>query len=353
MEADKRVCLPAKAGYRMPAEWERHEATWLAWPHNRETWPKDQLESVKNIWVEIVRVISPGEKVRLLVNDELTEEEAAERLRAGGADMGHVSFFRIPTVDVWMRDYGPTFITRRRGDSRLALNDWVFNAWGQKYDSYLQDDTVTREIVRLLRLPAFEPGIVLEGGSIDVNGHGTCLSTEQCLSNPNRNPHMKKREIERVLGDHLGVSHFIWLGQGIAGDDTDAHVDNLARFVNPTTVVCALESDGKDENFASLRDNYERLQGAVDQEGKRLSVVPLPQPGRVEYGGTRLPASYANFYIANEAVLVPVYNHPNDRVAIGILGSFFPGRRVVGIPCSSLVCGLGAIHCVTQQEPAA
>jgi agmatine deiminase len=306
------------------------------------------LESVKDVWVEIVRAISPGEKVRLLVNDNGTEEEAATRLRAGGADMGHVSFFRIPTVDVWVRDYGPTFITKRGGENRLALNDWVFNAWGEKYDSYNQDDSVAREITRLLQVPAFESELVLEGGSIDVNGDGTCLSTEQCLSNPNRNPHLKKRDIERTLEDFLGVSHFIWLGQGVVGDDTDAHVDNLARFVNPTTVVCVLEEDARDENYASLQEK-----GATDQMGKKLTVVPLPQPGRVEHEGTRLPASYANFYIANQAVLVPVYNQPNDRAVIGILESLFPERSVVGIPCNTLVCGLGAIHCITQQEPSA
>ena len=351
--SNKEGITPCQAGYRMPAEWEPHEATWLTWPHNYETWPEGQLESVKDVWVEIVRAISPGEKVRLLVNDGVTEEEAAARLRAGGADMDHVSIIRIPTVDVWMRDYGPTFITKRGGTNRLALNDWVFNAWGRKYDSYLQDDTVAREITRLLGVPAFESGLVLEGGSIDVNGDGTCLCTEQCLSNPNRNPHLKKREIEQTLEDFLGVSHFIWLGEGVVGDDTDAHVDNLARFVNPTTVVCALEEDPNDENYAPLRENYERLQTATDQKGQRLTVVPLPQPGRVEHERTRLPASYANFYIANQAVLVPVYNHPNDRVAIGTLESLFPRRSVVGIPCNTLVCGLGAIHCITQQEPAA
>ncbi|MFQ5849696.1 MAG: agmatine/peptidylarginine deiminase [Candidatus Binatia bacterium] len=335
----------------MPAEWEPHEATWMAWPHNPETWP-GQLESVRDIWVEIVRAISPGEKVRLLVDDERTEEEAAARLRAGGADMGHVSFCRITTVDVWIRDYGPTFITRREGETRLALNDWVFNAWGRKYDAYLRDDAVAGRMARLLQVPAYEPALVLEGGSIDVNGSGTCLSTEQCLQNPNRNPHLGQREIEQILRDYLGVSHFIWLGQGIMGDDTDGHVDNLARFVNPTTVVCTLEANTRDENYIPLRENYERLQAATDQNGEKLTVVPLPQPGRVDHGGTRLPASYANFYIANEAVLVPIYNHPNDRLALGILRSLFPERKNIGIPCGSLLVGLGGIHCVTQQEPA-
>jgi len=348
---DPKGITPRQLGYRMPAEWEPHEATWLAWPHNLETWP-DQLESVKEVWTQMLRFLSRAERVRLLVNDEKAQAEATWRLRDAGAVMERLSFLRIPTVDVWIRDYGPTFVTRNGAEGTLALNDWIFNAWGRKYESYVEDDRVAKEIAQLLRVPVFDPGIVLEGGSIDVNGCGTCLTTEQCLLNPNRNPELGRSEIERTLRDYLGVEHIVWLGEGIAGDDTDGHIDDIARFVDPTTVVCAVEENSRDENYALLQDGYERLRSATDQQGRRLSVVPLPLPGLVAHQGSRLPASYANFYIANGSVLVPTYGDPNDRIALGILGDLFPGREVIGIPCAPLVGGLGAIHCVTQQEPA-
>ncbi len=334
----------------MPAEWERHEATWLAWPHNLETWP-DQLELVKQIWVEMIRAIAPAEKVCLLVNDERARAEAESRLKRVATAMDHVSIYQIPTVDVWMRDYGPTFVTKEGHPKSLAFNDWIFNAWGRKYESYVQDDSVAKEISRLLGVPVFNAGVVLEGGSIDVNGCGTCLTTEQCLLNTNRNPNLGRGEIEEILRNYLNVDQTIWLGEGIVGDDTDGHIDDIARFVNPTTVVCVLEQDSKDENYASLRENFERLQSATDRNGKKFSVIPLPCPGRVTYEGVRLPASYANFYIANGVVLVPTYDHANDPSALEILGELFSDRKIVGIPCAPLVMGLGAIHCVTQQQP--
>jgi agmatine deiminase len=334
----------------MPAEWEPHEATWLAWPHNRETWP-DQLEAVKQAWIEMIRTLAPGEKVCLLVNDEQTRAEAEERLRRVGTPMKQVSIWLIPTVDVWIRDYGPTFVTREAEPRGLAFNDWVFNGWGGKYESYLKDDAVAKSIAKLLGVPVFDAGIVLEGGSIDVNGRGSCLTTEQCLLNPNRNPHLGRSEIEQILRNYLGVEHIIWLGEGIVGDDTDGHVDDVARFVNPDTVVCILEQDSRDENYVVLRENFERLAAARDQNGRKLLVVPLPCPGPLVYQGDRLPASYANFYVANHVVLVPIYDHPNDHLALGILGELFPDRKVMGIPSASVVIGLGAIHCVTQQQP--
>ena len=335
----------------MPAEWGPHEATWLAWPQNPEAW-SDPLEVVQGVWVQMVGALSEGEKVCLLVNNEGAEKDATAKIGAAGVDLGKMAISRIPTVDVWIRDYGPTFITRKRGEDKVGLNNWVFNAWGRKYDTYLDDDSVAGKIASLLQLPVFEPGLILEGGSIEVNGYGTCMSTTQCLLNPNRNPHLRRDDIERTLRDHLGVRHFIWLDHGILGDDTDGHIDNLARFVNPTTVVCALEENPKDENYPSLRKNYELLQGVKDQDGAGLNVIPLPMPGRVMYRGTRLPASYANFYIGNEAVLVPQYRHPNDRRVVELLSSLFPRRKVVGIDCSPLIHGQGAIHCVTQQQPA-
>jgi agmatine deiminase len=341
---------PRSLGYSMPAEWMPHRATWLAWPHNRETWPT-QLETVREVWVRIMQALAEGEQVVLLVNDEQTREDVIARLKEVGAAMDNISILKMATVDVWMRDYGPTFLTRGANENPLAVNDWIFNGWGRKYRAYEDDDRVARDMATLLQVPVFNHSVVLEGGSIEVNGAGTCLTTEQCLLNRNRNPDMSRGEIEQFLKDALGVSHLIWLGEGIIGDDTDGHIDDIARFINPMTVVCVLETNSKDENYAPLQENYERLQGARDQNGHRLSVVTLPCPGPVDYEGLRLPASYANFYIANEGVLAPVFDDPNDYKALGILQELFPERRVVGLPCKALVAGLGAIHCVTQQEP--
>jgi agmatine deiminase len=265
-------------------------------------------------------------------------------------DAAQVTFHTIAAVDVWMRDYGPTFLVKR-GERPLAFVDWIFNAWGEKYRPYMADDRVAGEIARLLDVPVFEAGVVLEGGSIEVNGKGVCVTTEQCLLNRNRNPHLTRAQIERILMEYLGVSRVIWLGDGIAGDDTDGHIDDIARFVGPRTVVCAVENDETDENYALLRENHDRLLSARDQDGSRLEVVTLPMPGKIAAAGARLPASYANFYIGNAVVLVPVFGHSNDAVALGTLRELFPGREVIGIRCNALVEGLGTIHCVTQQEP--
>jgi agmatine deiminase len=342
---------PASLDYSMPAEWARHRATWLSWPHNLETWPT-QLEKVREVWVQMVAALSPYEKVYLLVNDEPTERGVAARLRSARAALGNITLLKIPTVDVWMRDYGPTFVTRESQESPLALNDWIFNGWGGKYKAYEKDDGVARAMASLLKLPVFEPQVVLEGGSIEVNGVGTCLTTQQCLLNPNRNPQMNQAEIEQFLKNSLGVVHVIWLGDGIVGDDTDGHIDDIARFVNPTTVICIVESNSRDENYPCLQENFERLRSAKDHDGKKLEVVALPCPGPIIYQESRLPASYANFYIANEVVLVPVFDDPNDNHALGILQELLPKRKVIGLRCNEVVAGLGAIHCVTQQEPA-
>jgi agmatine deiminase len=334
----------------MPAEWAPHEATWLAWPHNRETWPT-QLETVRTVWLQMVRALSQREQVYLLINDDKTRRDVTARLKNSGAAMERISLLLLPTVDVWMRDYGPTFVTRSATDNPLAFNDWIFNGWGGKYKSYEHDDQVAKEIAARREIPVFDHPVVLEGGSIEVNGAGTCLTTEQCLLNPNRNPDLTRMELEQLLEDSLGASHVIWLGEGISGDDTDGHIDDIARFVNATTVVCVLAADPSDENYAPLKENYERLQSAKDQNGNRLLIVPLPSPEPVYYDGTRLPASYANFYIANEIVLVPIFDDPRDREALGTLQELFPERRIVGLRCNEVVAGLGALHCVTQQEP--
>jgi agmatine deiminase len=342
---------PASLGYSMPAEWARHRATWLSWPHNLETWPTD-LESVRQVWVQMICALAPSEQVCLLVNDAATEMNVMTRLRAARANLANVSLLRIPTVDVWMRDYGPTFVTRAASDQPLGFNDWIFNGWGGKYQEYKEDDRVAREIAHLLNVPVFDHNVILEGGSIEVNGAGICLTTQQCLLNPNRNPHLSWREIEQLLRDTLGVSQIIWLGEGIAGDDTDGHIDDIARFVNPTTVACVVEANAGDENYRFLQENYERLQDARDRSGAKLNIVQLPCPAPVYSETERLPASYANFYIGNQVVLVPIFDDRNDQPALGILREHFPEREVIGLRCKEVVAGLGALHCVTQQEPA-
>lgn len=335
----------------MPAEWEPHRATWLAWPTNLD-WA-GHLEQVQTVWVEMVRELSLGETVRLLVDDEAAAREILSRLAAAGADPRRVALHATPTVDVWMRDYGATFITRPDVDAPLACIDWTFNAWGNKYPAYVRDDQVAPLMAQSLGAVCFHPGIVLEGGAIEVNGEGTCLTTEQCLLNPNRNPHLGREEIEQCLQDYLGVDGVIWLAGGLAGDDTDGHIDNLARFVNPTTVVCVLDDSAPEEERRTLRDNFDRLVSARDARGRKFTVIPLPLPGEIAWDGVKLPASYGNFYIGNETVLVPVYNRPNDAVALGILQELFPKRKVMGLPCIDMIYGVGAIHCVTQQEPLA
>jgi agmatine deiminase len=335
----------------MPAEWTPHRSTWLSWPHNLETWPTD-LERVREVWVQMVCALAPYERVYLLVNDERAEQNVIVRLKHAKAAMQNVALLKIPTIDVWMRDYGPTFVKRDSTESPLAVNDWIFNGWGGKYPDYEKDERVAREIAALLKVPVFDHEIVLEGGSIEVNGAGACLTTEQCLLNRNRNPHLSRAEIELFLKNTLGVNHVIWLGEGVVGDDTDGHIDDIARFANPNTVVSIVESNPKDDNYKFLQENLERLRSATDQDGKKLSIVTLPCPGAVYCEGTRLPASYANFYVANEVVLAPMFDDPNDGKALGILQELFPKRTIIGLRCNEVVAGLGAIHCVTQQEPA-
>ena len=343
---------PAALGYRMPAEWEAHSATWLAWPHKEASWP-GKLSSVQSVWVEVVQMLSVGETVEILVNEAAPAPLVRELLERAGTMMDRVRFHNVPTDDAWTRDSGPTFVTRQNGlNTELALVDWQYNAWGGKYPPWEADDRVSGRIGQLLGVPVFHPGIVLEGGSIEVNGSGTVLTTESCLLNPNRNPRLNREEIEAYLRAYLGVRQVLWLGEGIVGDDTDGHIDDLARFIAADTVVTVLEDDPEDENYALLRANHIRLQGMCDQNGRPLRIRTLPMPDPVEYEGTRLPASYANFYIANAVVLVPTFGGDKDAHVFDILRAAFPGRRVVGINASDLIWGLGAIHCITQQQPA-
>lgn len=343
---------PRELGYRMPAEWEPHEATWLSWPHKEASWP-GRFEPVPAVFVELTRHLTESEIVRLNVADEEFAERVRQLLKAGGVNLDRVRFHLNPTDDAWCRDHGPIYVVRDRdGKLERAINDWDYNAWGGKYLPCDNDDVVPTRIAEEMNEVLFKPGIVMEGGSIDVNGRGTLITTEACLLNPNRNPQLNRGQIEQYLKDYLGVTKILWLGDGIAGDDTDGHVDDLTRFVSPDTVVTVIEDDPQDENFQPLKENYERLLAMTDQDGRPLQVVTLPMPGERYINDQRVPMSYANFYIANKSVLVPTYRHANDAKACAILQECFPDRRIIGIDCIDLIWGLGSIHCVTQQMPA-
>ena len=335
----------------MPAEWELHEGTWISWPKNPDSFPEELLPAVENAYVEMIRALSPNEKVNLLVDDSAEEERILKILGPSGINGPNVVIHKIRSSDVWFRDYGPIFITRKKGTGKeVAYTHWIFNAWGNKYDDLKADTSILNQMP-MKGLQGFEVPMVLEGGSIDTNGKGTFLTTEQCLLNKNRNPSLTRGEIERYLIDYLGASKIIWLKDGIEGDDTDGHVDDLARFVNPNTVLCAFEDNANDPNNAALMENFNLLKDATDQDGNKLNVVKLPMPGPVAYNEIRLPASYSNFYIANNTVLVPIFGDKNDSKALSIISGFFSDRKVIGINCRALVYGFGAIHCVTQQQP--
>ena len=334
---------PHRQGYRMPAEWEKHEATWLAWPKDPLTFPPGIIEKVEGTYAKIIGSLAKGERVDLLVDDSATE---ARVKRTMGSDVDLV-VHRIRTADVWIRDYGPIFIK----NSEVAATKWRFNAWGNKYEELLPDDKSGMDVAMSSGVRIFQPGIVLEGGSVDVNGLGTCLVTEQCLLNKNRNPGKSRAQIERYLRDYLGEEHTVWLKSGIVGDDTDGHVDDLARFTSEGTVLCMVEADETDENHDPLGENRRALAEALDQDARRFEVVEVPMPRKKVGGADRLPASYANFYIGNSVVLVPVFDDPNDSSALSTIADLFPNREVVGINCEALVYGFGGIHCITQQQP--
>ncbi|MGD6851975.1 MAG: agmatine deiminase family protein [Candidatus Bathyarchaeia archaeon] len=340
--------VPCEIGFTMPAEWQRHTAIWLAWPYDPTTFP-DCVERVEATYVQIVKEIHESEEVNLFVIDEPTKKKATTMFEREGINLERVHIWVSDYADVWFRDYGPIFV--RNSKHELAMIHWDFNSWGEKYETLLKDKEIPEVINKELGLQYYKPGVVLEGGSIDVNGEGTLLTTEQCLLNSNRNPDLNKTQIEQYLKDYLGVRHFIWLKRGILGDDTDGHIDDLARFVNPTTIVCAYEDEPNDADYEVLKENYELLTKSVDQDDNKLIIVKLPMPKVVSDAGYRLPASYTNFYIGNTKVLVPIFNHPNDGKALAILQEMFPTRKVVGIFCGDLVYGFGTLHCISQQQP--
>ena len=352
------IQTPRSLGYRMPAEWERHQSTWLAWPHNRTDWP-GKFDTIPWVFADIIRHLGRVEDVNLIVASAGEKQTAREALKRSHVGLKRVKFHIWPTNRIWTRDSGPIFI---RNQERVALTNWRFNAWA-KYPDWKHDNQLPDRIAKKLKLQQFTPVIerkgkphhmVLEGGSIDVNGQGLMLSTEECLLSKvqQRNPGLAQRDLEQMFADYLGVKKVIWLGRGIVGDDTHGHVDDISRFVAADTVLTAVEPNRGDANYEPLQENLRRLHAATDLQGRRLQIVELPLPRPVVFRGQRLPASYANFYIANDLVLAPTFNDPNDRVALNILAGLFPGREIVGIHCGDFIWGLGAIHCMTQQQPA-
>jgi agmatine deiminase len=340
---------PAALGYCMPPEWAPHQATWLSWPHKEASWP-GKLPEVLPVYARAVAALARSETVHINVNDAAAEAGARALLEAADA-AGDIRFQRIPTNDAWCRDHGAIFVVRDTAP-RLAAVDWGYNAWGGKYPPFDLDDQIPAQMAALLDLPRFEGGMVLEGGSIEVDGAGLLLTSEQCLLNPNRNPELNQAQIEQRLRDFLGVQKILWLGEGIVGDDTDGHIDDIARFVAPSTVLAAVEDDPADENYHLLQENLRRLQLMTDLAGRALTVLTMPMPPRIEVEGQRLPASHINFYIGNRVVLLPTFGGPSDAVAGELLQRCFPEREIVGLDCTDVVWGLGAWHCLTQQVPA-
>jgi agmatine deiminase len=347
---------PRALGFRMPAEWEQHVATWLAWPHNREDWP-GKFQPIPWVYAEIVRQLAKVERVRILVLDEKQEKAARRILNRAGANLDHVDFFRWPTDRVWTRDSGPIFV-KNDSSNEVALTDWHFNAWA-KYENWHHDDKIPGRAADTFGMRLWMPHIgnhrvVLEGGSIDVNGRGSLLTTEECLLSDvqARNPGCTREQLEQVLADYLGATNVIWLDRGIVGDDTHGHVDDITRFVAPGRIVTCVEANTSDENHEILAENLRRLKSARLENGKQPDLIELPLPAPVVFEGQRLPASYANFLIANGIVLVPVFNDPNDRQALNLLAEAMPDRTIIPIYCGDFVWGLGTIHCASQQQPA-
>lgn len=338
----------ASLGYRMPAEWEPHTATWLSWPRREGISFPESFDRVLPALRAMVEALIESERVCINVSNDAHEAEARSAL--SGLPMERITFYRVPTNEPWCRDHGPIFLTRD-GDPKLAVVDWDYNAWGNKYPPFDLDEVVPTRVAEILKLPVFYPRMILEGGSIDVNGSGALLTSESCLLNENRNPSLSRDKIEQRLRDYLGLTEILWLGAGIAGDDTDGHIDDLARFVSERCVVTVIEENRADENYEPLRQNLARLR-EMRIDGHKLDIVTLPMPRKIVREGLRLPASYANFYIANTCVLVPTFADPNDEIALSALRRSFPDRRVIDIDCRELIWGLGTFHCLTQQQPA-
>ncbi len=342
---------PKQLGYYFPAEWEQHEATWLSWPHKEDSWP-GKIDKVFPSYSLFVKYLSQSEKVRINVADEAMKESAMMHLNEGGADMNKVEFYFNPTNDAWCRDHGPAFIINLKAEQKKAIIDWDYNAWGNKYPPYDKDDVVPALIARHFNLPVFYPGIVMEGGSVEFNGKGSLLTSKSCLLNKNRNPHLSQAQIEEYLMNYYGVEQILWVDKGIAGDDTDGHIDDTIRFVNEDTVLAVVEENKSDENYGLLQSNLKQLQQMRLINHKPLHIIELPMPDVVIYKDQILPASYANFYICNKYVIVPTFRCSNDDKALQIISQAFPKHQAVGIDSTDIIWGLGSFHCLSQQEPA-
>ncbi len=341
---------PKQLGYYFPAEFEPHVATWLSWPHKEASWP-GKIHTIYPYYCDFIRELTLGENVCINVTDEAMQKSAAEKIMAAGADMDRVQFFFHPTNDAWCRDHGPAFLVNPDNKEKKVIVDWGYNAWGDKYPPYDLDDVIPTLIGKHLNLRVFHPGIVMEGGSVEFNGAGTVLTSKACLLNPNRNPHLNQEQIEGYLRDYYGVDQVLWVDEGIVGDDTDGHIDDTVRFVNADTVLTVVEASKEDENYELLQHNLKQLKTMRLLNGKQLNIIELPMPAKLEYEDQRLPCSYANFYIANKSVIVPVFKCETDDKALQIIQDCFPERNVIGIDSREIIWGLGSFHCLSQQEP--
>ncbi|MBS1490066.1 MAG: agmatine deiminase family protein [Bacteroidetes bacterium] len=341
---------PREQGYFFPAEFAHHDATWLSWPHKEASWP-GKIETIFPVYAQFVKRVAEGEKVCINVADEGMKIRATDYLLKAGADLNHIHFFFHPTNDAWCRDHGPAFLINPKEKKKMVVK-WNYNAWGGKYPPFDLDNEIPVSIANHYRLPLAKPDIVMEGGSVEFNGRGTVLTTTSCLLNPNRNPHLSQSQIEKFLIDYYGVENVLWLGDGIVGDDTDGHIDDITRFVDAETVVTAVEHTKTDANYQPLKENVALLQKMKLENGRAIKIIELPMPSPVVYEEQRLPASYANFYIANKYVVTPVFNCANDDKALDLLQGCFPDRKVIGLDSTDIIWGLGSFHCLSQQEPA-
>lgn len=341
---------PKELGYYFPAEFAPHVATWLSWPHKEASWP-GKIDTVFAPYSLFIKELTRGEHVNINVKDEAMKTFATGHLVAAGVNLDKVSFFFHPTNDAWCRDHGPAFLINPTALQKKVIVDWGYNAWGGKYPPYDLDDVIPTLIGKHFNLPVYYPGIVMEGGSVEFNGSGTVLTSTACLLNPNRNPHLNQQQIEQYLFDYYGMEQVLWVNEGIIGDDTDGHIDDTVRFVNEDTVLTVIEENKHDENYQILQHNLGQLKAMRLLNGKQLNIVELPMPDAIVWEDQRLPASYANFYIANKSVIVPTFRSPKDDTALQIIQSCFPGREVTGIDSTDIIWGLGSFHCLSQQEP--
>jgi agmatine deiminase len=341
---------PQQQGYYFPAEFAPHTATWLSWPHKEASWP-GKIETIYPVYSQFIKHVAEGEQVNINVANEAMKTKATRHLEEADADLKNIQFFLHPTNDAWCRDHGPAFLINPKATNKKVIVDWGYNAWGGKYPPFDLDDVIPTLIAKHYNIPVYHPGIVMEGGSVDFNGKGTVLTTISCLLNPNRNPHLNQKQIEQYLHDYYGVENILWLGDGIVGDDTDGHIDDITRFTNADTVITVVEHSKKDDNYEPLQQNLKTLSKQRLENGKQFNIVELPMPGAIVYEDMRLPASYANFYIANKHVIVPTFRDKNDDKALDLIQQCFADRKVVGLDSTDIIWGLGSFHCLSQQEP--